>query len=906
MATKIPSLLPDRVALIRRTGHVHPEWYLETYPDVASLGMDPAEHYLKYGARMGRNPGKAFDTRYYLQTHPELMESGLNPLLHYAAIGAVRGDFVSAAAARRQIEREVEVIRANLLSHGLTDRALTDLTRIAERHPEPEGRASAARELALWQLRQKTEEGYRSALKHIASAQAASKDLEMLCRLATIEIMCWYFLDEHEAGLKAWHRAAEAGCVDEDVVLARVNLEEEIATRISLINTVLESFGIERVKLIADQRLPPYDRLTTEEPPVPVTHGPLITVLVAAYNAAETLPTALRSLEEQTWRNLEILVIDDASPDNGAMARVVEDHAQRDPRIRLIRMAENGGAYVARNRGLDEAKGVYVTLHDADDWSHPKKIETQVRHLEDNPDVIGCTTNQARATSDLNFTRWTGRGQFLIGNTSSFMFRREVVKEHFGYWDTVRFSSDNELVRRIRGRFGAAAVTEMQTGPYSFQRDSDTSIIASGPLGINGFLFGVRKEYFDAQRLHRDSGADLKYGADPADRPFPVPAIMRPERRQLSSGRRFSILYAADLRWYDDDVSDCLEIIALARKAGQTVGLVEMYRYDVHTHGRGRLPMQDSVRREIDGESVQIIGYGEEVSCELLILRDPAILHDRQRYVPDIKADRISVVASRPPLKASGEWHYRPTDCRRRVREYFGQDASWHATDSAQRAAIEALALDDLGGVALSVHWPETIDATSRPALGKRQRRKGAPLRLGRYGPDRSEAWPMTEEALLALCPEGSGRELHVMGGADEPRKVIRSLPRTWIVHPEGAMPVEPFLAGIDVFVQAGGPGAPRRPVLEAMAAGVPVVLTDEDAARPVFGDGVLYATPSALGEVARQIDADTTARSAQVARAKEVLAERFTPALRLALLGSVEKDTAAPAVALPGEMYNE
>ena len=57
-------------------------------------------------------------------------------------------------------------------------------------------------------------------------------------------------------------------------------------------------------------------------------------------------------------------------------------------------MPKNNGAYIARNYGLDIAKGEFVTIHDADDWSHPSKIETQVEFLIKNKDVIGCTSRQ--------------------------------------------------------------------------------------------------------------------------------------------------------------------------------------------------------------------------------------------------------------------------------------------------------------------------------------------------------------------------------------------------------------------------------------------------------------------------------------------------------------------------------
>ena len=83
--------------------------------------------------------------------------------------------------------------------------------------------------------------------------------------------------------------------------------------------------------------------------------GPLVTVIVPAFNAASTIANALTSLLAQSWRNLEIIVVDDASTDH--TAEVVE--SIHDQRITLLRQPTNLGAYAARNRALAAASGDY-------------------------------------------------------------------------------------------------------------------------------------------------------------------------------------------------------------------------------------------------------------------------------------------------------------------------------------------------------------------------------------------------------------------------------------------------------------------------------------------------------------------------------------------------------------------
>lgn len=103
--------------------------------------------------------------------------------------------------------------------------------------------------------------------------------------------------------------------------------------------------------------------------------GPLVSVIIPAFNAAATLEQTLRSVAEQTYRNLEILIVDDGSTDG--TARIAEHFCARESRARLLRK-ENGGVASARNHALALARGVYVAPVDADDLWHPAKIARQV------------------------------------------------------------------------------------------------------------------------------------------------------------------------------------------------------------------------------------------------------------------------------------------------------------------------------------------------------------------------------------------------------------------------------------------------------------------------------------------------------------------------------------------------
>jgi glycosyltransferase involved in cell wall biosynthesis len=107
---------------------------------------------------------------------------------------------------------------------------------------------------------------------------------------------------------------------------------------------------------------------------------PLVSVIIAAYNAEAHIEAACRSAIEQTYAPLELIVVDDGSTDD--TSRIVEALAASDSRIRLIRQTRRGVA-AARNRALSAATGEFIAALDADDlWAHTK-VERQVRHLEE-------------------------------------------------------------------------------------------------------------------------------------------------------------------------------------------------------------------------------------------------------------------------------------------------------------------------------------------------------------------------------------------------------------------------------------------------------------------------------------------------------------------------------------------
>jgi glycosyltransferase involved in cell wall biosynthesis len=107
----------------------------------------------------------------------------------------------------------------------------------------------------------------------------------------------------------------------------------------------------------------------------------LVSCIVPVFNGERYLAEALQSIAGQTYRPIEILVVDDGSTD-----RTPEIAAQFSPGVRCLRQA-NAGPAAARNRGLDAAAGEFVAFLDADDLWHPEKLARQVEHFGARPDL---------------------------------------------------------------------------------------------------------------------------------------------------------------------------------------------------------------------------------------------------------------------------------------------------------------------------------------------------------------------------------------------------------------------------------------------------------------------------------------------------------------------------------------
>ena len=111
-----------------------------------------------------------------------------------------------------------------------------------------------------------------------------------------------------------------------------------------------------------------------------MTEG-LVSIITTLFDTGDYIARTIESVLAQTYTNWEMVITDDCSKDDGPA--IVESYAAKDPRIRLIRLDENGGPGIARNRSIENARGQYIAFLDSDDMWLPDKLEKQIALMKE-------------------------------------------------------------------------------------------------------------------------------------------------------------------------------------------------------------------------------------------------------------------------------------------------------------------------------------------------------------------------------------------------------------------------------------------------------------------------------------------------------------------------------------------
>lgn len=623
--------------------------------------------------------------------------------------------------AKQATLENVQEERLRLRELGFTERPLKALTLIATSASSSEVRRAAAREIALWHANRRSPEHAKYCLKWLEQHKDGNDNPEQLRLAFILEAESLSMLGDHDQGRAVITKALTTLAAHSDLMLAAANLAEDNVQRLSWINKALHHHQLAPLALQDSSKAPLLDRLQPLEALNSAACREKVSILIPAYNCATTLSSTLDSLLGQTWTNLEILIVDDQSSDD--TLQVAKHYAQRDNRIRVMHRQENSGPYVCRNQALAKATGEFVTVHDTDDWSHPSLIERQVTHLKTNPQVIANIPQQSRVTEDLRFYRRGTYGSYLAVHFPGVMFRRRPVCKALGYWDSVRFGGDHEYIRRMRAFFGSDKVVNLNTGLLCFQRQHQESLTSSSDFGIEGFYFGARREYYEAQIYHHATASTLYYKFPQNERPFPLPLALQLSPQVLAQKQRhFHVILVSDYR--DDGYLGNLnqQQIHAYRRTGLRIGLIHLPIYEANPRSNIHL----AIREHLKDPEIQLLVHGESASCDTLVVLHPAVLQEAQRYKPKIEARDLRVLVTTPPNRHDSTGYWQPQALLTQLQAEFGKSGIWHplgpvvraqlATELAAQDANLPLSNEDWIG-AIQDEFANLLESGNQPAV---------------------------------------------------------------------------------------------------------------------------------------------------------------------------------------------
>lgn len=245
--------------------------------------------------------------------------------------------------------------------------------------------------------------------------------------------------------------------------------------------------------------------------------SPLVSILIPLYNAEKYLSQCLDSLVNQTYKNLEVIIINDGSTDNSLL--VANKYAEKYAHMQVYSQ-ENSGASIARNRAFTLSKGEYIQYLDADDYLHPTKISTQVERLSTENEQVLCFgqheliegNGDKRKSKNLRiYKNHTSPYVFLemiwlhseAVFPHSYLVHRSLVEKSGGWNESLRKNQDGEFFSRVilassKVIFVSKSISyyRMDT-PNSLSKGISKQSLLSLAKSINLYALNIKKCKYD-------------------------------------------------------------------------------------------------------------------------------------------------------------------------------------------------------------------------------------------------------------------------------------------------------------------------------------------------------------------------------------------------------------------------
>lgn len=608
----------------------------------------------------------------------------------------------------------------------------------------------------------------------------------------------------------------------------------------------------------------PFNRLACTATLGPAAPGPLVSVIMTTYCPdREAILLSARSILDQSWSNLELVIVDDASP--AEYAPVLDELQALDSRVRVVLQDMNGGTYLARNRGLHEIGGELVTGQDDDDWSHPDRILSSVRYLQSHRDLPGVITFAIRSGENLERV-FLGKPPFAEA-AITLMAHTHLLRELGGYLPARR-AADNELRHRLSAYAGVPV--GILEDPLMLVRIRKESLSRSDFRG-SGWTHPARGAFRNSYALwHAEANrSDLRL--DQGEVPVFIPPRFEVK---VTDKRAFDVAFIGDWRAYGGpQISMVNEIQALHRQ-GLRIAIMSLEA--LRFMGVKAKPLCKPIQELINDGVVEQIVPDEDVDVKLAILRYPPILQFPPFQANAVNVQRLLIVANQAPSERDGrDIRYIPRECADNAEYLFGQRGTWVPQGPSARESLVGL-LDekevadfDMPGIIDLKEW-----STDRSYF-----RAGVPV-IGRHSRDHAMKWPETIWDIAEVYPGHGPYSVRILGGAEVVRNLANGseYPNNWKVYGTNELLVREFLDSLDFYVYFDNPTSREafgRAILEALASGCVAILPHHF--KATFGAAALYATPGRVRDLIDDIYTNEEKFKLQSQRAVSIVHESFS-----------------------------
>lgn len=392
--------------------------------------------------------------------------------------------------------------------------------------------------------------------------------------------------------------------------------------------------------------------LTTERVR-PIEGGPTVTVIMRAETVGQRQLASAKSVLTQSYRNLELLILD--ATDSTDQSSLLDELSQADSRVKILRTTE-AFRYAQINEALTKASGEFTTFQDEDGWSHPRRIETQVRDLLRHSGTVANLVQASFIAEDLAIV--DRRGSRLFVPESSLMFRTLPVLEQIGYFEVLQTGAATEYRLRIEAVTGTAITAVGPEVPMQLLVDGgseDEQTLTLGQWKDPRWL-AYRASF---SKFHDEirSGSRSAYVPREAEQQGSECVTYAPSQWRTDSlvEHHVDVLVIADARW-SEERSDFINALAdellTAAAAGLTVAL---YHGDSLAGPKSDQPIAGSLRDLIAAGKLVRAFDDEPVTATLAVVRHAAAAQGHNAERLPITAEHVVVVEDRGAGDVRGE-----------------------------------------------------------------------------------------------------------------------------------------------------------------------------------------------------------------------------------------------------------